>query len=204
MKGNNFDRIDIYLNDLYFHDKRNGFYLEAGAYDGIGDSITYAYQKELGWKGLLIQPNINLIDSIKNRRNEDNIILNAGLGDITQIKQFQYLPSRADSSGFGLTVQQKEKLRRIGYNGISQKCKVQIYAYRDLIQKYGIKNIDIAVIDVEGYESRVLRNIMQSEIKPKFLVVQFINNDKKELIQIVNKEYKLIKTINKDLIFQKE
>lgn len=43
MKGNNFDRIDIYLNDLYFHDKRNGFYLEAGAYDGIGDSITYAY-----------------------------------------------------------------------------------------------------------------------------------------------------------------
>ena len=35
-----------------FKDVRDGFYIEAGAYDGKFQSNTYRLEKELGWKGV--------------------------------------------------------------------------------------------------------------------------------------------------------
>ena len=37
--------------------KKNGFYLEVGAYNGISESVSLRFEKELKWSGLLIEPN---------------------------------------------------------------------------------------------------------------------------------------------------
>ena len=37
--------------------KKNGFYLEVGAYNGISESVSLRFEKELNWSGLLIEPN---------------------------------------------------------------------------------------------------------------------------------------------------
>ena len=37
--------------------KKDGFFLEVGAYNGFSESVSLRFEKELGWKGLLIEPN---------------------------------------------------------------------------------------------------------------------------------------------------
>ena len=47
---------DKWLNDHIFKGRSRGFFVEAGAWDGITASNTYFFEKELGWEGLLIEP----------------------------------------------------------------------------------------------------------------------------------------------------
>ncbi|XP_063861712.1 uncharacterized protein LOC135101547 [Scylla paramamosain] len=44
----------------YFKDKRGGVFLELGAGDGEYHSITLPLERDLGWSGLLVEPNPNL------------------------------------------------------------------------------------------------------------------------------------------------
>ena len=52
---------------LQFINYQNGFYIEMGAHDGIINSNTYYYEKNLNWKGILIEPS-NFFDNLKNNR----------------------------------------------------------------------------------------------------------------------------------------
>ena len=203
MISNNYDGIDVLLNDLYFHDKQNGTFLQVGAYDGIGDSITYSYEKQFNWSGVLIQPNKNLINKIKSNRSQKNLILNVGIGEKDEILQFEILPSRLDSSSFVLNQQKKQQLKNIGFNGQSYKQLIQVLSYDSIIKISNLKKIDIAIVDVQGLQNVVLKSICNSNIKPTFVVAEFIHSDKNELINIMQKNYDLIAQINKDLVFKR-
>lgn len=52
----------------YLNDKKNGFFLDIGAYDGIESSNTYFLEKELGWSGICIESNPHYFNSLKNNR----------------------------------------------------------------------------------------------------------------------------------------
>jgi len=49
-----FSQSTYLLNDLNYD---SGFFIEAGANDGLKFSNTYLYEIEKGWKGLLVEPN---------------------------------------------------------------------------------------------------------------------------------------------------
>ena len=55
--------------------KKNGFYLEVGAYNGIFESISLRLEKDLDWSGLLIEPNPLHYKYLKRNRSK-NICLN--------------------------------------------------------------------------------------------------------------------------------
>jgi hypothetical protein len=55
---------------LYFKGKKDGFFIDIGAYDGITISNTYALEK-IGWKGICVEPVPEIYDRlIKNRKCE--------------------------------------------------------------------------------------------------------------------------------------
>ena len=41
---------------LKYINYKNGFYIEIGAHDGIINSNTYYYEKNLNWRGVLVEP----------------------------------------------------------------------------------------------------------------------------------------------------
>ena len=53
-----------------FGGQRNGFFIEAGAFDGEHLSNTLYFEKKLGWTGLLVEPNPDAFEkmSVKKRR----------------------------------------------------------------------------------------------------------------------------------------
>jgi hypothetical protein len=46
---------DAWLYNALFHEKRNGFYVEMGAMNGVDISNTRWFQQAAGWRGLLIE-----------------------------------------------------------------------------------------------------------------------------------------------------
>lgn len=49
--------------------KRDGFFVELGACDGIQYSNTLYFEKNLGWRGICIEPNISYLSALRENRN---------------------------------------------------------------------------------------------------------------------------------------
>ena len=64
---NHLTNNDKWIVDIY-KGKRNGYFVEAGALDGISGSCTYTLEKYFDWKGILVEPGIPFKNLIKNRR----------------------------------------------------------------------------------------------------------------------------------------
>ena len=47
---------DKYLNETFFKNKSDGVFIEIGAHNGIDGSNSYFFEKELGWKGICVEP----------------------------------------------------------------------------------------------------------------------------------------------------
>ena len=57
------DRI---LDEQIFKGKQNGVFIEVGAFNGVSGSNTYFFEKERGWKGMLIEPHsLNYKDMVE-------------------------------------------------------------------------------------------------------------------------------------------
>lgn len=57
----------------YLNDKRNGFFVDVGAYDGIESSNTYFLEKELDWDGICIESNPHFYNKLVSARKSKNI-----------------------------------------------------------------------------------------------------------------------------------
>ena len=66
MKSNTISKIDTWLDENIFHGKRDGMFIECGANDGKKDSISYSFEKNYGWKGVLIEPLSQLMKKCMN------------------------------------------------------------------------------------------------------------------------------------------
>ncbi len=65
---------DKFLETKFFKSKRNGVFIELGATDGVHNSNTLYYERELGWTGLLIEPIPWCFEEGKLRKNRPNSI----------------------------------------------------------------------------------------------------------------------------------
>jgi hypothetical protein len=57
----------------FYNNKKNGYFIEVGAYDGVGDSNTYFLEKVLDWNGISIEANENKFFELCNNRSSINI-----------------------------------------------------------------------------------------------------------------------------------
>lgn len=55
------------LNTIYKKNKRDGFFIEMGAADGVLLSNTHVFEKNYGWKGILVEPSHRYAALVKNR-----------------------------------------------------------------------------------------------------------------------------------------
>lgn len=113
--------------------KKNGYFVELGAYDGIQTSNTYYMEKNLGWEGLCVEANPRVYQSlIKNRKSKNvNVALNDYVGECFFLGD------------------------KITTHGIKVPCNLLSNV---LIENNCPNNIDYLSIDIEGYEYIVLKD----------------------------------------------
>lgn len=125
----------------YFKYKRDGFFLDIGAADGITISNTYYLEKELGWKGICIEALKSNYDKLINNRNticEHKAVYH-------KKKTIYFLGDGNDGLG--------------GYIAGPDKYTEMVDAVRieDILKEHNApKTIDYISLDIEGKEVQAL------------------------------------------------
>ena len=129
--------------------KRNGFFVEFGATNGVDLSNTYLLEKDFGWKGILSEPNPHWKDKIIRNR-KTYIDFNCVWKETGKNLDFQLSNEPEYSS---LKFDKTKKIKK------SNSIKVNTITLNDLLKKYNApKNIDYLSIDTEGSEFEILKS----------------------------------------------
>ena len=73
------DRI---LDEQIFKGKQNGVFIEVGAFNGVAGSNTYFFEKERGWKGMLIEPHsLNYKDMVEKSDRTNSVMENCAIDE---------------------------------------------------------------------------------------------------------------------------
>jgi FkbM family methyltransferase len=170
---------DLIHSDLNF---KNGFYIEAGANDGIRQSNTLYLEKNLGWKGILIEPNIKKMLTCKYYRDPSNFFYNCALSSDETIDSISG-NFNEDCSGESLMACSSALLSLDYYdeifkNEIKQKIKtreqilVPAKTLNSILKENNIIHVDFLSLDLEGYELEALKNFNFNEFNINYILIE--------------------------------
>jgi FkbM family methyltransferase len=198
------DGQDKFIADL-FNNKKEGIFLDIGAYNGLDFSNTLYLEKNLLWKGICIEPNPVVFEKLKINRN--CICLNCCVSEVKGTFQFLSV------SGYGIMLSglidmyDEKHLERINetirnHGGNKEILNVPALPLKNILEEFDFKTIDYCNIDVEGGELSVLKSIDFSKILIKFFTIE--NNYGSKTIGSFLKlhGYKLIATLGSDEVYE--
>lgn len=170
----------------YIGNISNGFYIEAGAYDGILQSNTKFLEEEFNWTGILIEPSPKIfLELEKNRPN--NININKCL--VSSDYKFQTISGAFDNGPMS-SVGNIRNLENVDLIDVECEPLHKILEYLD------IKKIDFMTIDTEGYELNVLDGLNLEINRPLYILIEIYEYQKDEIINYLkNFNYILLENI---------
>lgn len=168
-------QLDRYIHETYFPTKRDGFFIEAGAYDGIEDSNCRFFEESMEWQGINIEPDAVLFQRLcKNRPSATN--LNIGLTTQERSKTHQAYTSVYSSedvrTGLG-SFSLPQPMKKHYEEGFSlSEYSVEVVSFKDMIESLNFPRIDLFSLDVEGGELEVIDGMKGSSILPHLICVE--------------------------------
>ena len=169
-------------------------FLEFGATDGISLSNTHMLEKELGWSGVLAEPDIQWIDSLKKNRPNTKIItkciwkksneklnfFSSDEGVLSTLEEFKYcdsesMPDNADAR-----------------NKSGKNIVVETISLNDVIKEYfNGKCPSYISVDTEGSEFEILNSFNFSDYRPAVLTVEHNFSKSQDMIDqlMINNNY---------------
>lgn len=150
--------------------KRNGFFVEFGATDGVLLSNTWLLENEFGWQGICAEPNPEFFEQLRNNRS--CVVSDACIGESTgDLVEFVFAGAYGGQTKFSGVDQHYSKRR--AYIETGRVAKLSTVSLHDLLKLYSApKDIDYISIDVEGGEFDVLKSFPFSEWNVRLLTIE--------------------------------
>ncbi len=143
----------------------HGFYVDVGANDPSGDSVTKAFYDK-GWRGLNIEPVPSLYERLVRERIRD-VNLQCATGSAEGSAVLHEIP------GTGLSTMDESVARRHEAHGFPvRKTSVSIRTLDVILKGVEFKEIHFLKIDVEGWERETLLGLNLKSIRPFIIVVE--------------------------------
>jgi FkbM family methyltransferase len=158
-----------YVLAYVFQGTPKGTYVDVGANDPDDWSVTKHFYLK-GWRGVNIEPNLDLLAVLKARRPED-ANLGVGISDEAAELTFYKFEQRAN----GLSTFDPEIAARHKASGYSyEELTVPVVTLTDALARSGTVSggFDFLNIDVEGFERRVLRGLDFRKHSPRVIMLE--------------------------------
>jgi len=170
-----------YLLWEFFDHKRDGFYVDIGAFDGIFLSNTMTFEQQ-GWSGVCVEANSNYFKLCENYRPHSICLNVACVGDEDKKTIKFYKEAMGLFSGIEgdreSEVSQGYHQMGLTWNGFNE-ITVQASTLNAILNKHVLQGteIDFISIDVEGTELDVLRGLDLTIFRPRVLVIEANTED---------------------------
>lgn len=165
--------------------ERHGFFIEAGALDGQMLSNSLWLEQELGWTGLLIEPDTSSYKALVSKHRKA-WISNTCLSNTSLTKrsvhvsltlppglraQAWYLKGSSYQLGVTMKTHKYDSFLRSGEKSFSIVSCFPLHTY---LRALNITRIDLLSLDTQGSEIDVIKTIPWSEIKVRVVVVEIV------------------------------
>ena len=190
-------RQDEFIDKVVFNKKRNGFFVDIGAHDGISFSNSNFFEINRAFKGLCIEPNPKVFEQLKKNRKCD--VLNVCIADNAGTVKFLAIEGYSEMLSGIIDHYHPKHLERIDnyiaeYGGAKQEIEVNCTPLQN-IELLGNRLIDFMSIDTEGNELSILKSIDFGKIKVSCFTIEnnYGNNNIEEIMNRNNyvKVYRL-------------
>ena len=180
-----------------FKNKKNGTFLDIGAYDGIKISNTYQLYLN-GWHGTYLEPSAKIFRRLsKNIKNRCNLV-NCALGDKNDIIEFW--ECREDTKKYGISTLSKNYTKEKGESLFDFYYSKSI-TWDVLIKKFG-SEYDFISIDVESLNSLVI-NLFPIELFKKLSLICIEKEKNIEFKNLYKNNFEIYHETKDNLIFKR-
>ncbi len=147
---------DRWVIDHVYHGKKNGWFIEAGAVNGIAGSNTYLLERAFGWTGVCVEPVPNFYEELRvNRKcHTFNCCLTDQPGEVT----FTLNVTAPGTSAMADSLSDSLKDRFYNASAKTRTVSMPGRPLSDLLDEVNAPQfIEYFSLDVEGAEEKVLR-----------------------------------------------
>ncbi len=149
-------------------DRKGGFYVDVGCAWPIEASNTYYLEKHLGWTGIGIDDlDDHAIDWKKERPNSKffNFLVTDRSGDTGTFFKLA-------SIGISSTNRNHACGKTLGASLEAEKVEIPKITLNDLLDREGIKKIDLLSMDIESHELKALAGFDIERFSPDLIVIE--------------------------------
>ncbi len=167
---------DKMIKKNFFDGKKNGFFIEIGAYDGISGSNCYHFERFLNWDGIAIEPSNIQFEKLKKNR-KCKVLNNAISNEVKEVEFIEVTEGLTQMSGINdSSFERNFKIISNNQASKTDSTKLKTITFDDIVPKN--KDIDYLSIDIEGGEMNLLKSIDFQTNRIKVISVE--NNIPKE------------------------
>lgn len=181
LSDNNTIPLDKKL-DLLFAGKREGVYIELGAFDGLSQSNTAFFEFYRDWTGVLIEPSKGSYELCCKNRPKSIVVNRCCVSDTYETDTI-----KGDFNSITMASVNGERLTS------NDLVEVKVDTLDSIIDLH-LKNkvIDLLSLDTEGYEFEILKGLNLDKNRPKFMLIEIYTTDFEKINDyLLTKDYLL-------------
>lgn len=160
--------------------QRDGWFVEAGAYDGFQQSNSYYFARMKGWRGVLIEPLPQLAAICRQKRPESLVVTCALGAPESEGLSLQLRHAGLMTMACGILGSDEKECQRAaeglavqGLPAEEQLVTASIKTLTSVLEMTGSPpDFDLLSLDVEGAEVEVLRGLDFKRFRPKAICVE--------------------------------
>ena len=163
------------------------FFVQIGAFDGVGDDWLRTLIASNHWRGILVEPQAEAFRKLQETYADQsqlifrNVAIGAKTGEVTMYS-LRTGPSQVTSFDYQHVVRHLKRTADI------VQISVPCLTLHDLLAEAGCATLDFLQIDAEGYDAEIIRSIDFLALKPSIIRYEHRNlleRDHSELIELL-------------------
>lgn len=195
---------DQFLLQNFFRGRRNGVFVDVGAYDGEKFSNSAFFERHMGWQGLCIEPlpaAFAKLAASRNCRCEQVCV-----ADFEGEAEFIESDSGADEkmlSGLAATFDPRHVQRLSRVATATSARVVPVRRLSALLEQHALYDIDYCSIDTEGAELPILAELDLERFRIRVFTIENNYDDERIPQLMARKGYEFVAKLEQDYVFKR-
>jgi len=188
-----------FINNYSKKNKNKGIkFVQLGSNDGNWDDPIYRFIRRDNWNGILVEPQKVIFQRLrKNYDKISNLIFeNCAVSDKRETKKLYKISFSESPWASTLSRFSEESLKELLETGYAEEYAkqeninipkdltecissetVECYTLTEILQRNNFLKFDILVIDIEGYEDKIIYSIDFKMVKPQIILYEHAHQD---------------------------
>lgn len=165
------ERVEKKLIREFFDNKEFGFFVEVGANEPKTDySQSWHLESQLGWKGVLVEPNPELAQKARMERPHAMVFEVACVSDNNQDSIQLFIPviNGSEITGHASIGKNIDDFSYTAHREVIVKAQT----LNAVLEEAKVNSIDFLSIDVEGAEMEVLKGLDLQRYRPRLIMLE--------------------------------